>query len=98
MVKRLKDTIKDAVWPEPRTDLIVGREIAGNVMLETIFDLLRSWTGINLRNFQIQLDQFYQVYGEPFVFEDTQKKWYSLNYDEDDVSTSMDPQFGGTLI
>ncbi|XP_068575114.1 E3 ubiquitin-protein ligase rnf213-alpha isoform X2 [Cebidichthys violaceus] len=81
VLKRLKETF----WPEQRKSLIEGREIAGNIMLESIFDLLRSWTDTNLTNFLIQLNQFCQVYGEPFVYEEKQKKWYSLNYGEDDV-------------
>ncbi|XP_040919421.1 E3 ubiquitin-protein ligase rnf213-alpha isoform X2 [Toxotes jaculatrix] len=88
MLKRFKDqlkNIKDSIWPEQRKNLIQGREIAGNIMLETIFDILRSWSDTNLRSFQIQLNQFFQVYGEPFVYEETQKKWYSLNYGKDDV-------------
>ncbi|XP_078124896.1 E3 ubiquitin-protein ligase rnf213-alpha-like isoform X2 [Sander vitreus] len=81
MLKRIKETL----WPEQRRNLIQGREIAGKVMLDTIFDLLRIWTCTNLRSFLIQLNQFCQVYGDPFVYEEKQKKWYSLNYGEDDV-------------
>lgn len=83
MLKR----IKEVLWPDQRKNLIQGREIAGNIMLETIFDLLRSWTKTNLRSFMIQLNQFMQVYGEPFVYEEKEKKWYSLQYGEDDVSS-----------
>lgn len=81
------DRIKEKLWPEQRKNLIQGREIAGNIMLETIFDLLTSWTDANLRSFLLQLNQFCQVYGEPFVYEEKEKKWYSLNYGEDDVSS-----------
>nr|XP_046270196.1 E3 ubiquitin-protein ligase rnf213-alpha isoform X2 [Scatophagus argus] len=96
MLKRLKEKL----WPDQRKDLIRGREIAGNIMLETIFDLLRSWTDVNLRSFQIQLNQFFSIYGDPFVYEEKQRKWYSLNYNEEDVRrllkefllTSMIPQ------
>lgn len=83
MLKRLKETL----WPEQKRSLIQGREIAGNIMLESIFDLLRSWTDVNLKSFVIQLDQFFHVYGEPFVYEERQKKWYSLDYGKDDVSS-----------
>ncbi|XP_042360235.1 E3 ubiquitin-protein ligase rnf213-alpha [Plectropomus leopardus] len=76
---------KERFWPEQRRDLIQGREIAGNVMLETIFDHLRSWSDTNLKSFLIQLNQFFQTYGEPFVYEDTHKKWSSLGYGKDDV-------------
>lgn len=63
--------------------------IAGDIMLETIFDLLTgsSWSETNLRSFQIQLSQFFQVYGNPFVFEETGNKWSSLGFGEDDVSS-----------
>lgn len=83
MLKRIKETI----WPDQRKNLIEGREIAGNIMLESIFDLLRIWTDTNLRSFLIQLNQFCQVYGDPFVYEEKQKKWHSLNYGEEDVSS-----------
>lgn len=79
--------IKQTFWPEQRKNLIQGREIAANVMLESIFDILRSWTHTNLKSFQIQLNQFFQVYANPFVFEEKQKKWYSLQFGEDDVSS-----------
>ncbi|KAK3552318.1 hypothetical protein QTP86_010384 [Hemibagrus guttatus] len=82
MFKRLKENF----WPEQRKSVIEGREIAGRVMLETIFDFLTSWTDINLRNFITQLKQFHQIYGNPFVFEEKGKKWLTLNYTEKDVS------------
>ncbi|KAF4115423.1 E3 ubiquitin-protein ligase rnf213-alpha isoform X2 [Onychostoma macrolepis] len=82
MLKRLKD----AFWPDQRKDVIQGRELAGIIMLETIFDHLRNWGKINLNSFFSQLRQFYEVYGNPFVFEKTEMKWYSLKYDEKDVS------------
>lgn len=81
MLKRIS-----ALWSDQRTKLIQGREIAGNIMLETIFDLLSSWSATNLRSFLLQLNQFMQVYGEPFVYEEKEKKWSSLNYGKEDVS------------
>ncbi|KAL3987051.1 centrosome and spindle pole-associated protein 1 [Sarotherodon galilaeus] len=74
-----------ALWSDQRTKLIQGREIAGNIMLETIFELLSSWSATNLRSFLLQLNQFMQVYGEPFVYEEKEKKWSSLNYGKEDV-------------
>lgn len=85
IIKRLKDSF----WPDQRKSVIEGREIAGQVMLETIFDFLRSWTDINLRNFITQLRQFHQIYGNPFVFEEKEKKWSALNYTETDVSRTL---------
>ncbi|XP_037649475.1 E3 ubiquitin-protein ligase rnf213-alpha isoform X2 [Sebastes umbrosus] len=85
MLKR----IKERFWPEQRKDLIQGREIAGNIMLESIFDLLTSWTDTNLRSFLIQLKQFCQVYGDPYVYEEKEKKWYALSYGEDEVKKML---------
>uniref|UniRef100_A0A3Q3GL01 Uncharacterized protein n=1 Tax=Labrus bergylta TaxID=56723 RepID=A0A3Q3GL01_9LABR len=89
VLKRLKETIKDTLWPDQKRDLIKGRTIAGYVMLETIFDLLRSWDVANLKGFLVQLNQFFHVYGEPFVYEDRQKKWNSLGYGKDDVKRML---------
>uniref|UniRef100_UPI003AABD3E1 E3 ubiquitin-protein ligase rnf213-alpha n=1 Tax=Centroberyx gerrardi TaxID=166262 RepID=UPI003AABD3E1 len=83
--KNIVKRVKDALWPEQRKNVVQGREIAGKIMLETIFDLLRSWTEINLKSFLIQLNQFFQIYGNPYVFEETEKRWISLGYGEDDV-------------
>lgn len=69
-----------------KKDLIEGRQIAGRVMLQGIFDLLREWTAINLNNFWTQLRQFFEIYGDPFVFEGKEKKWDSLDFGKDDVS------------
>lgn len=71
---------------EQRRDLIEGRQIAGHIMLQGIFDLLREWTAINLTNFWTQLCQFFDIYSVPYVFEEKQKKWDSLDFGKDDVS------------
>lgn len=86
MLKRIAEQFKDIFWSKQRQGLIQGRQIAGTVMLEGIFDLLGSWTSVNLRNFWTQLSQFFEVYGDPFVFEERQKRWHSLEYGKDDVS------------
>ncbi len=78
--------IRKAVWPDHKKGVLQGRQIAGAVMLENIFDLLRSWNKMNLSNFFSQLKQFFEVYGNPFVFEKSQTKWSSLDYSEKDVS------------
>lgn len=81
LLKKLKETF----WPEQRQNLIQGREIAGAFMLETIFDLLRSWSEINLKNFFIQLKQFHQIYANPYVIDNAKiSKW--LDYTEKEVS------------
>ncbi|XP_056144422.1 E3 ubiquitin-protein ligase rnf213-alpha [Lampris incognitus] len=85
MMKRFKESVLDAIWPEQRKSVVRGKDIAGKIMLESIFDLLKSWTEINLSSFQTQLKQFFQIYANPFVYEEKNKKWVSLNYGEDDV-------------
>uniref|UniRef100_A0A3P8YEE8 RING-type E3 ubiquitin transferase n=1 Tax=Esox lucius TaxID=8010 RepID=A0A3P8YEE8_ESOLU len=84
--KNMMKKLKEVFWPEQRKSVIEGREIAGNIMLESIFDLLSTWTDINLRSFLSQLNQFFQIYGNPFVYEEKEKKWCSLDYAEKDVS------------
>ncbi|XP_029944697.1 E3 ubiquitin-protein ligase rnf213-alpha-like isoform X2 [Salarias fasciatus] len=75
----------DNLWSEQRKNLIQGREIAGRIMLGTIFDILRDWTETNLKSFISQLNQFFQVYKDPYVYEGKQQKWTTLNYDEENV-------------
>lgn len=96
VVKYLKETI----FGQQKTNLIQGRQIAGNIMLETIFDHLRNWSEINLKSFLIQLNQFFEIYSDPIVHEKKQTKqtsrgygkekkqmkWTCLGYGKDDVS------------
>ncbi|XP_028841461.1 LOW QUALITY PROTEIN: E3 ubiquitin-protein ligase rnf213-alpha-like [Denticeps clupeoides] len=84
--KGIMKKIMDRVWPEPRKNVIEGRDIAAQFMLQIIFDLLRDWTEVNLKNFLNQLRQFYQIYANPFVYEEKQEKWMALGYDEKHVS------------
>ena len=84
--KNILSTFVSLVWHDQRKNIIQGRNIAGKIMLETIFDLLSSWSDINLKSFLTQLYQFYQNYSNPFVYEETHKKWYSLDYGEKEVS------------
>lgn len=87
-VQQFKKKVKDfAFGLEQKESLKKGRQIAGTVMLETIFELLRSWTEVNLKRFWIQLSQFFKVYAEPFVFEEKGQRWWSLEYGKNDVSS-----------
>ncbi|KAJ8398812.1 hypothetical protein AAFF_G00420090 [Aldrovandia affinis] len=81
--------LKEFVWSDQTKNVIQGREIAGRIMLETIFDILSSWSDINLKSFLTQLNQFYEVYSNPFVYEDTHKKWYTLDYGEKEVNNLL---------
>lgn len=78
--------LKKSFWPDQKKSVLQGRKIAGTIMLESIFDLLTSWSKINLSNFFSQLRQFYEIYGNPYVYEKKQMQWSQLDYSEKDVS------------
>ncbi|XP_053706651.1 E3 ubiquitin-protein ligase rnf213-alpha isoform X2 [Synchiropus splendidus] len=79
----------DRFWFEQKKSVVDGRNIAGDVMLHRIFDLLTDWSGQNMKSFMMQLSQFFQVYGNPYIYEDKNKRWTSLQYGEDDVRNLM---------
>uniref|UniRef100_A0AAY5KR03 RING-type E3 ubiquitin transferase n=1 Tax=Esox lucius TaxID=8010 RepID=A0AAY5KR03_ESOLU len=63
-------------WDSPvETYVVKGRRLAGEVMLKTIFDLLKTWSEVNVRNFFSQLQQFYFTYSCPCVFDGETKPW-----------------------
>ncbi|XP_077086723.1 E3 ubiquitin-protein ligase rnf213-alpha [Siphateles boraxobius] len=78
--------IKKAIWRDQKKSVLQGRKIAGTIMLENIFDLLTSWSKVNLNNFFSQLRQFYEIYGNPYVYEKKQTQWHQLDYSKEDVS------------
>ncbi|XP_061567180.1 E3 ubiquitin-protein ligase rnf213-alpha-like [Cololabis saira] len=57
-----------------------------------------SWSETNLSSFQVQLNQFFQVYGNPFVIEDKVKKWDTLDFGEDDDVTDILVHIQGHLL
>ncbi|XP_061703162.1 E3 ubiquitin-protein ligase rnf213-alpha isoform X2 [Syngnathoides biaculeatus] len=87
--KNIMGRIKEMIWPDQRKKLIQGREIAGKIMMDTIFDLLRTWTNTNLKSFLKQLNQFFQIYANPCTHEGTPQNWLSLNYNEKNIRTLM---------
>ncbi|KAG9334572.1 hypothetical protein JZ751_007508, partial [Albula glossodonta] len=70
---------------EEDKDIARGRHLAGKIMLEAIFDLLRSWSAVNVQNFFIQLQQFFVVYCSALVFEGAPKAWASLGFGQNEV-------------
>ncbi|XP_064180420.1 E3 ubiquitin-protein ligase rnf213-alpha-like [Anguilla rostrata] len=87
----------DIIWAKPASGMITsvisflgmnekrdiarGRHLAGKVMLKMIFDLLRSWSAVNVENFLIHLHQFFTVNCSSYVFEgDRPTVWESLGY------------------
>lgn len=95
-LKQFTKTVKNAFrWSEQKESLIKGRQIAGTVMLDTIFELLGSWTNDNLGKFWLQLKQFFEVYTKPYVFEEKEKRWQSLDYGPDEVSSAKQAELLG---
>ncbi|XP_066560678.1 E3 ubiquitin-protein ligase rnf213-alpha [Amia ocellicauda] len=81
--------IKNLVWSEERKNLVKGRQFAGRIMLETMFEPLKNWSDINLKSFFNKLQQFYMTYTDPFVYEDTEKRWFNLEYGETEVKSLL---------
>ncbi|KFU85914.1 E3 ubiquitin-protein ligase RNF213, partial [Chaetura pelagica] len=61
-------------------DVVEGKKIAANIMLENIFSILGTWSPDNLRNFFFQLRQFHVVTKEPWVYEEKQMLWMELGF------------------
>lgn len=97
--KGLLNRVKDMFWRKDENEKTVkGRNIAGKIMLETIFGLLKSWSEVNLKSFFIQLNQFFMTYKEPFVYEDKEEKWYSLGYGEKEVDGILLLHFYSSIL
>ncbi|XP_058845819.1 E3 ubiquitin-protein ligase rnf213-alpha-like isoform X2 [Acipenser ruthenus] len=77
-------------WTDERKrNVKKGREIAGRFILQSIFDLLSQWNDANVKNFFYQLDIFYKTYQEPWVHENTGKRWTSLQFGEAEVKSLL---------
>lgn len=69
------------ILPHDETKNIVkGKIIAANIMLENIFSILGTWSPDNLRNFLFQLRQFYVVTIDPTVHDSGAVRWAELNF------------------
>ncbi|XP_055738567.1 E3 ubiquitin-protein ligase rnf213-alpha-like [Salvelinus fontinalis] len=75
-------------WDNMKSTLVKGRELAGKVMLEGIFDLLRTWTEVNVRSFFSQLQQFFSTYSYPCVYDGGKTPW-QLSFGEEQVRRLM---------
>ncbi|XP_069511290.1 E3 ubiquitin-protein ligase RNF213 isoform X2 [Ambystoma mexicanum] len=65
--------------------LLNGKEIAGEIMLDCIFNLLTTLDSTNLKNFLTQLNHFYLVSSNPMVDENGPKQWSSLPFGQTQV-------------
>ncbi|XP_068269102.1 E3 ubiquitin-protein ligase RNF213 [Nyctibius grandis] len=67
-------------------DVVEGKMIAANIMLENIFSILGTWSPDNLRNFLFQLSQFYIVTVDPWVHDGREMPWTELNFGPEQVN------------
>ncbi|CAB1317918.1 unnamed protein product [Coregonus sp. 'balchen'] len=75
-------------WDNVKSNLVKGRQMAGKVMLEGIFDLLRTWTEVNVRRFFSQLQQFFTTYSYPRVHDGGEAPW-ELSFGAEQVRSLM---------
>ncbi|XP_058708338.1 E3 ubiquitin-protein ligase RNF213 isoform X2 [Poecile atricapillus] len=67
-------------------EVVEGKKIAANVMLESIFSILGTWSPDNLRNFFWQLKQFHYVAVAQRVFDGKAMSWIELNFSTEQVN------------
>ncbi|XP_064251966.1 E3 ubiquitin-protein ligase RNF213 isoform X2 [Passer domesticus] len=67
-------------------EVVEGKKIAANIMLESIFSILGTWSPDNLRNFFCQLKQFCYVAVAQRVFEGRPMPWIELNFGTEQVN------------
>ncbi|KFV07669.1 E3 ubiquitin-protein ligase RNF213, partial [Pterocles gutturalis] len=70
-------------------DVVKGKIIAANIMLENIFSVLGTWSPDNLRNFLFQLRQFYVVTKEPWVYDGSAMPWTELGFGTQQVNALL---------
>ncbi|XP_064532292.1 E3 ubiquitin-protein ligase RNF213 isoform X2 [Pseudopipra pipra] len=67
-------------------EVVEGKKIAANVMLENIFSILDTWSPENVRNFLFQLRQFYEVTAAQLVHDGRAMRWEALNFGREQVN------------
>ncbi|KFP92242.1 E3 ubiquitin-protein ligase RNF213, partial [Apaloderma vittatum] len=67
-------------------DVVEGKKIAANIMLENIFSILGTWSPDNVRNFFLQLKQFHVVTMNPRVHDGCAVLWTELNFGRKQVN------------
>ncbi|XP_053146867.1 E3 ubiquitin-protein ligase RNF213-like isoform X2 [Hemicordylus capensis] len=66
-------------------DNVKGKQIAAKVILDSLFSVLKPWNPANVKNFVLQLQQFYIVNRKPMVYETEPKEWKALQFGENQV-------------
>lgn len=70
-------------------EVVEGKKIAANIMLESIFSILGAWSPDNLRNFFWQLRQFRNVAAAQRVFDGKPMLWRELDFSTEQVIPSL---------
>lgn len=70
-------------------EVVEGKKIAANIMLESIFSILGTWSPDNLRNFFWQLKQFHNVAVAQRVFDGKPMLWRELKFSTEQVIPSL---------
>ncbi|XP_038597897.1 E3 ubiquitin-protein ligase RNF213 [Tachyglossus aculeatus] len=80
LFKKVKNLFSDE-----KKNVVKGKHIAGEIMLESIFSILSSWSPENVKSLFSQFSQFLFVVGRPMVYEKGAKFWSDLGFEEKEV-------------
>uniref|UniRef100_A0A8C4TU02 RING-type E3 ubiquitin transferase n=1 Tax=Falco tinnunculus TaxID=100819 RepID=A0A8C4TU02_FALTI len=72
--------LKNMLFRDENKGVVDGKIIAANIMLESIFSILGTWSPNNLRNCLFQLRQFYVVTADPWVHDGVEMQWTELKF------------------
>uniref|UniRef100_A0A669PUC8 RING-type E3 ubiquitin transferase n=2 Tax=Phasianus colchicus TaxID=9054 RepID=A0A669PUC8_PHACC len=88
IVCRQPSTMKNLwnIFQDKNKDVVEGKKIAAEIMLESIFSILGTWSSINMKNFKCQLIQFYVVTKDPCVYDGKYTKWSELGFGTEQVN------------
>ncbi|KAM6245288.1 E3 ubiquitin-protein ligase RNF213 [Porphyrio hochstetteri] len=86
MKPSMMKNVKEMFFGSKNKDVVEGKIIAANIMLENIFSILGTWDPCNLKNFLSQLKQFYFVTRDPWVHEGRERQWTELNFGTQQVN------------
>uniref|UniRef100_UPI00398E3990 E3 ubiquitin-protein ligase rnf213-alpha-like isoform X1 n=2 Tax=Pristiophorus japonicus TaxID=55135 RepID=UPI00398E3990 len=81
--------LKNRFITSNKTDVTKGKILAGEILVCTMFDILSTWNEKNLKCFLNQLQQFFEVYKRPMVFEEQPVHWTSLHFGEKQVKSLL---------
>ncbi|XP_074967750.1 E3 ubiquitin-protein ligase RNF213 [Phalacrocorax aristotelis] len=79
-------TILNRISGNNNKEVVEGKIIAANIMLENIFSVLGTWSPENMRSFIFQLRQFYNVTSGPWVCDGKEMPWTELNFGTQQVN------------